>query len=724
MQKSFSLTALAGSLLLTTSVSVSAAEHFNRIASFPVALNAPDAEETSSEIIAATEDGMTLVYSDSPGGGIGFIDISDVNAPKPAGYVALDAEPTSVAVIGGSAFVGVNTSESYTQPSGNLTIVDIASKAVTANCDVGGQPDSIAAAKDGSMIAVAIENERDEDLNDGAIPQMPAGSVVIFDVANDAIDCSTMKVVDITGLADVAGSDPEAEFVDFNAAGEIVLTMQENNHLAIINAATGEVTSHFSAGAVDLVNVDTKEEGALTFDTSLSGVVREPDAVKWLDDDRFVTANEGDYKGGSRGFTIWNKDGSIVWDSGNSVDHLAARLGHYPEDRSGNKGSEPEGLEVAKFGDDTFIFVLLERSSLVLVYKDTGGAPEYVQALPSGIGPEGAVAIPARNLFVSANEADLRPDGGVGSHVMLYELGEGAANYPQIIADMDGDKPIGFVALSGMVADAETAGLLYGVNDSFLGMQPSIYTIDANQTPARITKRVGLTREGVPAQKIDLEGIALDGEGGFWVASEGRTDRVIPHALYHVDADGEIQAEIGLPAALMDAEIRFGMEGVTAVGTGDEMTLWVAIQREWRDDAKGFVKLISYNPTSKEWGAVSYPLDKGEKGWVGLSEITAHGDFMYIVERDNQIGSNAKIKKLYRVPMSEMVGAELGSDLPIVSKEMVHDFVPDLMAQNGYVVDKVEGFAIDAAGEAFAATDNDGVDDSSGETFFWSIGKM
>jgi hypothetical protein len=59
-----------------------------------------------------------------------------------------------------------------------------------------------------------------------------------------------------------------------------------------------------------------------------------------------------------------------------------------------------------------------------------------------------------------------------------------------------------------------------------------------------------------------------------------------------------------------------------------------------------------------------------------------------------------------------------------VSKEEVRDLVPDLKSFGGYVVDKVEGLAIDAAGEMFVSTDNDGVDDSSGETFFWSIGKM
>ncbi|MNU04411.1 hypothetical protein D3C72_2488070 [compost metagenome] len=50
--------------------------------------------------------------------------------------------------------------------------------------------------------------------------------------------------------------------------------------------------------------------------------------------------------------------------------------------------------------------------------------------------------------------------------------------------------------------------------------------------------------------------------------------------------------------------------------------------------------------------------------------------------------------------------------------------MPDLKAFNGYVVDKVESLAIDSTGTGYVITDNDGVDDSSGETFFWSIGAL
>ena len=153
-------------------------------------------------------------------------------------------------------------------------------------------------------------------------------------------------------------------------------------------------------------------------------------------------------------------------------------------------------------------------------------------------------------------------------------------------------------------------------------------------------------------------------------------------------------------------------------------TLWIAIQREWADDPKHHVKLVSFNLETEEWGAVHYPTEAPETGWVGLSEITLHGDHVYIVERDNQIGAAAVTKKLYRVPLSQMTPAPLGDDLPVVEKELVRDLLPDLVQWNGYAQDKIEGFAIDASGEGFVLTDNDGVDDHSGETLFWSIGKM
>ena len=77
--------------------------NFNRIASFATPDNMAEGEdrqrETSPEIIAATPDGMRLIYTDSPLGVLGMIDISDAANPRPLGNIELGGEPTSVTVV-------------------------------------------------------------------------------------------------------------------------------------------------------------------------------------------------------------------------------------------------------------------------------------------------------------------------------------------------------------------------------------------------------------------------------------------------------------------------------------------------------------------------------------------------------------------------------------------------------------------------------------------------
>ncbi|WP_147125984.1 esterase-like activity of phytase family protein [Shimia ponticola] len=706
------------SVLAIAATGVAAEKNFNRIASFPVMLNhAEDMrdQESSPEIIDVTADGMTLVYTDSPAEGVGMVNITDPANPTPAGFVKLDGEPTAVAISGATAFVGVNTSEDFINTSGHLMALAVPSGTELAKCDLGGQPDSVAT--NGEFVAVAIENERDEDLGDGRTGQMPAGFLVMVDIADGNLNCDSLRTVDLTGLAEVDGNDPEPEFVDINGLGEVVVSLQENNHMVVV-AADGTIVSHFSAGAVDLDGIDTVDErGALIFTDSQPGRVREPDAVKWLDDDHFATANEGDMDGGSRGWTIFNKDGAVVYEAGATFEHALVQIGHYPDKRSDSKGVEPESIETATFDGTPMVFVGSERGSVVGVYDVTDpAAPVLAQLLPSGIGPEGYVSIPERNLLVSANEVDGREDGAAEAHVMIYEFAEGAAQYP-MLTSAGADELIGWGAISGM--SAGEGSTVYAVNDSFYGYQPTIFTIDTSVTPAQITDATVVTRAGRPAQKLDMEGIHFDGKG-FWIASEGRTDRMIPHGIYYVEADGNIDEEIALPSELRAVERRYGFEGITKVGD----TLWMATQREWADDPANHVKLVAYNTETEEWGAVLYQKAEPATGWVGLSEITAHGDFMYVIERDNQIASGAVTKKVYRIPMSDMVPAPLGGDLPVVSKEEVRDLLPDLLMTNGYVQDKVEGLAIMEDGTAWVSTDNDGVDDHSGETYFFSIGQM
>ena len=189
------LLATASSFAMALGAPASADAVFNRIASFPVNTNLPaDADQaspTSAEIVTATQDGMTLIYSDSPGKSVGFVDIADPKNPKAAGMVRLEGEPTSVAVAGQKVLVALNTSKSKVDPSGALLTMDVAGKAIDKSCDLGGQPDSVAISPDGSIAAVAIENERDEEVNDGEIPQLPAGYVAIFKLKDGSADCDS-----------------------------------------------------------------------------------------------------------------------------------------------------------------------------------------------------------------------------------------------------------------------------------------------------------------------------------------------------------------------------------------------------------------------------------------------------------------------------------------------------------------------------------------------------
>lgn len=716
------LLSAASAVALVTGPAV--ADSFNRIGTFPVIANMAEGEDTtresSAEIISVSQDGMTLIYTDSPLGVVGLIEITDPKAPKPLGNVALNGEPTTAHIIGRHALVGVNTSDSRAEPSGRLAVLNLDSKAEIASCDLGGQPDSVAVSGDGSFLAVAVENERDEDAGDGGLPQMPAGFLVKLPVTDGMPDCDAQQRIDLTGLAGVAPEDPEPEFVDINAAGEIVVTLQENNHIVVVGA-DGAVASHFPAGEVALENVDTRGDGRLSFTEATDAIPREPDGVSWIDNDHFATANEGDWKGGSRGFTIFRKDGTVVYESGASLERAIAEMGHYPEARSKSKGVEIESIAVSRFGETPYLFVASERASVVAVYDLTDpAAPELVQILPSGISPEGMVAIPARNLLVTANEADLGADGGARAHVMVYERSGAPPAYP-MLTSAGTEGPIGWGALGALAAVADRPGHLVAASDSAYDAMPALYGIDTTQTLARITARTVITRNGAPAQKLDIEGITADGEGGFWLANEGDPEKQIPHAIINVNAQGEITNEIALPAELLPHQTRFGAEGIAL----SDNRLWVAMQREWGDDPDGQVKLLAYDLEAGDWGAVRYPLEKKGDGWIGLSEIAIRDDHAYVIERDNLIGDKARVKKIFRMALADLQPAALGGELPLVTKEEVRDLIPELTSlTNGYVVDKVEGLAFDASGDAWVVTDNDGVDDSSGETLFWNAGKL
>lgn len=149
------------------------------------------------------------------------------------------------------------------------------------------------------------------------------------------------------------------------------------------------------------------------------------------------TDGDGDYDQlvafGSRSFTIWDDQGSLVWDSGDALERIIRDNPTFgplfnanngtnpaPKNRSDDKGPEPEGVTTAVLSGKTYAFVCLERVGGVMVYDVSNpAAPVFVtyannRALPASAnddrGAEGIIFIPAnespngQNLVILANE--------------------------------------------------------------------------------------------------------------------------------------------------------------------------------------------------------------------------------------------------------------------------------------------------------------------------------
>tara|TARA_A200000113_G_scaffold196362_1_gene187351 strand:+ start:71 stop:1330 length:1260 start_codon:yes stop_codon:yes gene_type:complete len=393
--------ALVGADVSALSSALASTPEFTQVGQYGVG------EDSAAEIIAS--DGQVLAYTNSDKGTIDFVSIADPSNPSAITIVDVGGEPTSVAIRDGYAIAAVNTSSSFTNPSGKVVVIDMWDYKVVKEIPLAGQPDAVSTSPNGKFAAIAIENERDEDLNDGLIPQYPAGNVAIVNLKGE------VTYADVRGLAGIAPSDPEPEFVDINDKGEIVVTLQENNHMVVLDSR-GNVLSDFTAGTVDLYDIDDTKDGYYMPVGSRQGVRREPDAVAWIDDNHFVTANEGDYKlkrrgehkrGGSRGFTIFHKDGTIVYDSGNTFENTLAEAGYWNDKRAEKKGVEPESVAVGTYNGKRMLFVGAERANAVGVYDISNlSSPVMTQILPTGKAPEGLLTLEEEGLFITSNEKD------------------------------------------------------------------------------------------------------------------------------------------------------------------------------------------------------------------------------------------------------------------------------------------------------------------------------
>ena len=370
-------------------------------------------------------DSYGQVVSVDPEGSISVINVADITKPVvrtadfssfnsqidplreqgvriygPNATVAQDLEPEYVTVSGDSrtAYVTLQENNAY-------AVVDIATAKVTSIRPFGFKDHSIA----GFGMDVS-----DEDGGTNTSSGTPKVSIVNVPVKGMYMPdgAANYTVNGVTYLVTANEGDVRADWPGFTE--EI------------------RMRAHCSAGGMDL-SVFGASAANFLFDSNLGRLTisSTPNGGK--------TGKNGTgqcnelYSFGARSFTIWNAaTGARVYDSGDAFETITSQQAGKPgfdyafnasnsnntlDNRSEDKGPEPESVVVQRFGAKVFAFIGLERVGGVMVYDVTDPAASkhvtYINTRTGAtgdLGPEGLIVIPAAKspngvpLLVVANE--------------------------------------------------------------------------------------------------------------------------------------------------------------------------------------------------------------------------------------------------------------------------------------------------------------------------------
>lgn len=375
---------------------------------------APSVAGSVPEILDVTPNGNLLIstnndFEGEDNGRLAVFDITNIDAPVQRSTVVIggnDEPVTSVAAVTDRyVLVGFQTLSTSGDEVRVYDLLDPSNPVLEHTIAVGDGVDSVAVSPGRTRGAAAIENEADP-LTDGRIEAL--------DLSGALPTSWTATPVAIPSLAPGTydeADDPQPEFVDINAANQAAVTLQEQDAVVIVDLPTASVVAHWSTGT-QTVDVDPFNDGVLRFNQLVTRE-REPDGIKWTGDGQaLVTANEdenddldGNTRQGTRDFTIWTPNGTVLSNGGPAYDRRLADYGLIAESRNDDAGSEPEGVELATIDGRELAFITNERSRSTSVFDISNKqAPRFVAVLPGGHRPESAVALPARKRVITADE--------------------------------------------------------------------------------------------------------------------------------------------------------------------------------------------------------------------------------------------------------------------------------------------------------------------------------
>ncbi len=402
--------------------------------------------------------GYGLVNSIAARDGVLAVALESVPKTDPGKVVILDVARSGDSVtLTARDFAGADFVTVGAQPD-QISFTPDGTKLLTAN---EGEPNSYGAAD-------SVDPEGSVSIIDVATGTVSTAGFSAFNGQAQALSDAGVRLFG-PGATVAQDLEPEYIAVDPNDPTKAYVVLQEANAIAVLDIPSATFTSIVSLGFKDHslpgneISANDRDGGFAprTFD-SLFGMYN-PDGIAAVDfsgTTYLVTANEGDardwpgfneesrvsgltldpvafpdadanaalarltvtttlgdidndgqyeelYVFGGRSFSVWDTDGTLVFDSGNLLDTIIAEQfpANYDGGRDDNKGVEPEGITFGQIGGNTYVFVGLERADAVLSFRMDGpadftftgifttpgdDAPEVITFVPAEDAPGGA----------------------------------------------------------------------------------------------------------------------------------------------------------------------------------------------------------------------------------------------------------------------------------------------------------------------------------------------
>ena len=331
-------------------------------------------------IIVANEGEPNDAYTVDPSGSITVIDMTDYTATQVT-FDAFNADEATLAVQGFRVF----------GPGANLS-TDVEPEYITVSSD--SKTAYIALQENNGIAKLDIETKTITDI-------YPLGTKdyteTIFDLSDEDNTIGNLKSWPVLSFY-----QPDAiDYFEIGGVGYII-----------------------SANEGDARDYDGFSEEERCADLELDSTTYPDAATLQLDENLGrlkVTTVNGDIDGdgdidqiygyGARSFSIWSTTGDLIFDSGNEFTlKTLNEFGSYPENRSDDKGTEPESVTTYTDGVDTYAIIGLERSGDVLVYNiNDVYNPRFIQRLRN-TSPEGLLIVKAedspngKTLLIVSNE--------------------------------------------------------------------------------------------------------------------------------------------------------------------------------------------------------------------------------------------------------------------------------------------------------------------------------